>query len=243
MPVINKVKKDLRKHTNKQKAKVFPKFFKTGPGEYGEGDRFIGVTVPNCRLVANKYSKITLLDAQNLLKSKFHEERLVALLILVHKFAKADKYGKKKIFHLYLKNTEYINNWDLVDLSCHKIIGEYLTDKPKDRLIKLAKSTNLWERRVAIVSTYAFIRKSKYAPTLKISKILLNDKHDLIHKAIGWMLREVGKKNEKALEEFLQKNYNKMPRTTLRYAIERFPEKKRQLYLKSKPAKSQLSLT
>lgn len=241
---INQLKKDLQKYASKEKAYTFQRFFKTAPGEYGEGDRFIGITVPNCRTVANKNLHLSLRDTQKLISSKIHEERLVALLILVEQFKKADVKIKKRIFNFYLKNTKYINNWDLVDLSAPKIVGEYLHENPycatilqggslkgKETLDRLAKPDNLWERRIAILSTFAFIRKGNYSQTLEIAKILLNDKHDLIHKAVGWMLREVGKINQETEEKFLNKYYKKMPRTMLRYAIKRFDEDKRRVYL------------
>ena len=163
-----------------------------------------------------------------------HEERLVALFILIHKFQAGDDKQKEKIFKLYLKNTKYINNWDLIDLSANKIAGEYLINKPKKILYKLAKSKSLWERRIAIMSTFQFIKNNQFEETLKISNLLLKDEHDLIHKAVGWMLREVGKRSLAIEESFLRKLYKRMPRTMLRYAIERFPEKKRQAYLKGK---------
>lgn len=242
---LGNLKSDLRKVIDKEKAEIFPRFFKTGKGEYGEGDKFIGVTVPNCRLIAKKYKGLNLSDIERLLKSKIHEERLVALLVLVAKYQKADNELKKNILSFYLKNTKYINNWDLVDLTCHKIVGDYLLTNPDAKIIwknktfkgndllkTLAKSKNLWERRIAIVSTFANIRDNDLKKSVKISEMLLSDKHDLIHKAVGWALREVGKKDVKLLEKFLKENYSQIPRTALRYAIERFPKAKRQKYLK-----------
>ncbi len=228
-------KKDLQKHASKSKAKILQRFFKTGEGEYGEGDKFIGVVVPDTRKVAKKYQDLSLGDTKKLLKSPIHEERLLALLIMVSKFNKAQaEVQKKAIFKAYLANTKYINNWDLVDLSSPNIVGQYLSDKPKKILYDLSKSKNLWERRIAVVSTFQFIRNGHFGDLLRISKMLLNDKHDLIHKAVGWMLREVGKRDLKALEGFLKANYKKMPRTMLRYAIERLKEPKRLAYLKGK---------
>ena len=171
---------------------------------------------------------------EKLLHSKFHEERLIALFVLIHKFERGEESLRKKIFNLYLKNTKYINNWDLIDLSAPKIVGAYLFDKPRDVLYKLAKSKSLWEKRISILSTFYFIRENDFKDTIKVSKILLNDEHDLIHKAVGWMLREVGKRCLETEEKFLKKHYQKMPRTMLRYAIERFPETKRQAYLRGK---------
>lgn len=222
---------DLQKYSSPQKAKILSRFFKTGKGEYGEGDIFLGVIVPQQRLVAKKYKHADLKTVKKLLYSKIHEHRLTALLILIYQLKKADETKKKEFFDFYLKNTRDINNWDLVDLSCRDIIGEYLLDKDRKILYQLAKSKNLWERRIAIISTSAFIRKGELQDTLRVSKILLKDKHDLIHKAVGWMLREAGKKDEKALENFLNKYYKKMPRTMLRYSIEKFSEDKRKKYL------------
>lgn len=206
-------------------------FFKTGKGGYAEGDIFLGVVVPETRKLVKKYKNIALKDAVKLLRSKIHEERLAALLILVDKF-QTDQ-GKEEIYNLYLKNTKHINNWDLVDLSAGQIVGDYLFVKPKTILFKLARSKNFWERRIAIMATFNFIKKNQFKETLKIAEMLLIDTHDLIHKAVGWMLREVGKRNLKVEDDFLKKHYQKMPRTMLRYAIEKFPEKKRGRYLLS----------
>jgi len=229
------VKKELQKFSNTKQAKLLQRFFKTEKGEYGEGDVFLGIKVPIQRIVAKKYQHIPITEVGKLLHSKIHEHRLVALLILMGKYKKADGDAeKKKIFDFYLANTKHINNWDLVDLSCCDIIGGYLLDKKKDVnvLYKLAKSKDLWERRISIISTAAFIRKGKFDRTLKISGLLLKDKHDLIHKAVGWMLREVGKRNQLAEERFLKKHYKQMPRTMLRYAIERFSTNKKKFYMK-----------
>jgi len=227
---VIEVKKELLKLADKKKAELLQGFFKTGRGEYGEGDIFLGIVVPEQRKVAKKYKDIDLNVIQELLNSKFHEHRLVALLILVEKYQKDD--SKKEIVDFYLKNTANINNWDLVDLTAHKILGEYLQDKDRDLLFKLAKSENLWERRISVISTFAFINKGDYEDSFRIAEMLLNDKHDLIHKAIGWMLREVGKRvSQEEEEKFLKKHYRTMPRTMLRYAIERFDEKKRKYYL------------
>ncbi len=232
MTDLLELSKYLESLANKKRITDYQRFFKTKKGEYGEGDVFIGVTVPKSRLVAKRYSDLSFSDIAKLLKSKIHEERLVALLTLVNQFKKADEKGRKAIYNLYLKNTKYINNWDLVDLTASKIVGEYLSDKNKEVLYKLARSNSLWERRIAIIATGCFISKGKFDQTLKISEILLNDNHDLIHKAVGWILREVGKRNQEIEEEFLKKYYKKMPRTMLRYAIEKFPDKKRKKYLK-----------
>ena len=220
---------ELQKRANPEKARVLQRFFKTGKGEYGEGDVFLGITVPQSRAIAEQFAHIELKDVKKHLQSKMHEERLVALLVLVEKYKKSD--DKKEIADFYLSNTKHINNWDLVDLTADKILGDYLFDKDKCIIYELVKSSNLWERRIAIVSTFNFIKQRKFDETLRLAEMLLHDKHDLIHKACGWMLREVGKKDEKVLRDFLKKNYKHMPRTMLRYAIERFPEVKRKSYL------------
>ncbi len=221
---------DLKKIENNEKAKILCRFFKTGKGEYGEGDIFLGIKVPDQRLIAKKNIDASYHELQNLLNSKIHECRLTALLILVEKFKKEGE----KVFAFYLKNLKNINNWDLVDLSCPKIVGNYLFDKDRSLLYNLAKSNDLWKKRVAIVSTYFFIKQNDFKDTLEISKILLSDKHDLIHKAVGWMLREVGKKDKKILNIFLEKEYYNIHRTTLRYAIEKFEEKERKYFLNKK---------
>mgnify|MGYP001575830650 CR=1 FL=1 len=239
--MIDGLRADLRKLADPEKAKILQRFFKTGKGEYGEGDIFLGITVPQSRSIAIKYKNLAFGDIKRLLRSKIHEERLIALLILVHNFKNKDEKEKKYIYDFYLKNTKYINNWDLVDLSADKIVGTSIdsgvvSTPQNDILIKLAKSKNLWERRIAIISTFKFIKRQKDASwTLKIAEILLNDKHDLIQKAVGWMLREVGKQiSQKVEEEFLRKYYKNMPRTMLRYAIERFPINLKKAYMESK---------
>ena len=227
------VESDLRELADPEKAKLLQGFFKTGKGEYAEGDIFLGIVVPIQRKIAEKYNNLDLNDIQNLLSSKIHEHRLTALFILTDRYQKADEKEKKKIFELYLKNTKNINNWDLIDLSAPKIVGNYLLDKKREVLYRLAKSKSLWERRISILATFEFIANNEFKDTLAISEILLNGKHDLIHKGVGWMLREVGKRvSQEKEEEFLNKHYKKMPRTMLRYAIERFPEQKRKFYLK-----------
>jgi len=225
------VKKTLKKLANPTKAEILQGFFKTGKGEYGEGDSFLGIKVPEQRKIAKKFKDLKLNEIQILLKSQIHEERLTALLILVEQYQKSDRNKQKQIYQFYLKQIQNINNWDLVDLSAPKIVGDFLLNNSREILYKLAKSQNLWKKRIAIVSTWTLIRNLEFKETLEISEILLNDKHDLIHKAVGWMLREVGKKDQKIEEEFLQKHYQIMPRTMLRYAIERFDERKRKFYL------------
>lgn len=213
-----------------EKSKILSKFFKTKKGEYGEGDLFLGITVPKIRSLVKEYwEETSLKELKELLKSKFHEERLTALLILVKKYESSE--NKKRVVDFYLKNLIHVNNWDLVDLSAPNILGDFFSENPKEILYKLVKSKNLWEKRIAIVSTLTFIRKNNFNDTLKISRILLKDKHDLIHKSVGWMLREVGKRDLKVLEKFLEKNYKQMSRTTLRYSIERMPQSKRRYYL------------
>lgn len=208
-------------------------FFKTGPGGYAEHDRFIGVSVPNLRKIGKEFRKLPLDQLQLLLKSAINEERLLALIILVDQYTLGNETQKEQIFRFYLDNLQHVNNWNLVDTSAHLIVGAHLLDRDKDLLITLAKSEVMWERRVAIVSTWYFIRNCRYEWTLIIAEILLQDSHDLIHKAVGWMLREAGKKDKQVLIEFLEKNLKQMPRTTLRYAIEKFPEDQRRKFILS----------
>lgn len=224
---------ELKKFQNTEKQAFFPRFFKTGKGEYGEGDVFLGISVPDVRKVSKKFQNISLNELKTYIHHEIHEVRLCALLILVEKYVK-EKENKEDIYKFYLENLKGVNNWDLVDLTSSKIIGEFLKDKnrkEREILYKFAKSDNLWQKRIAIVSTYAFIRNNDFEDTIIISEILLKDKHDLIHKAVGWMLREMGKKDVKILENFLEKNIKHMPRTALRYSIEKFDEKKRKYYL------------
>ncbi|MEK6892702.1 MAG: DNA alkylation repair protein [Nanoarchaeota archaeon] len=228
---LKNLKKELRSFANPSKAKLLQRFFKTGKGEYGEGDVFLGLVVPEQRKIAKKYCDLTLRDLQELIKSKIHEERLISLFILINKYDRASAEDKKEIYEFYLKNAKYINNWDLVDLSAPNIPGAHLVDKNREVLYSLAKSENLWEKRIAILSCFSFIKNGDFDDALKIAEILLHDKHDLIHKAVGWMLREIGKRNKKAEEVFLKKYYKTMPRTMLRYAIEKFPENERKKYL------------
>lgn len=228
------LKSILKKLENPEQAQIYLRFFKTGKGEYGEGDKFLGIKVPVLRQISKKFKDLLLIGIQELLDSQIHEERMIGLFILVEQFRKADEDQKKAIYSQYLKNTNNINNWDLVDLSADRIVGAYLFERDKQVLFKLAKSKNLWERRIAVLSTFHFIKNKSFDTTLKISEMLLRDKHDLIHKAVGWMLREIGKRHLPEEEKFLKKYYKTMPRTMLRYAIEKFPEQKRQAYLKGK---------
>ena len=214
-----------------ERAAHCQKFFKTGIGEYGEGDVFLGIKVPELRKLANTYKHISIDDITHFLKSKYHEERQFALFVLVNQFKKAADETKEIIFQLYLSHTRYINNWDLVDATAHGIVGGYLYDKDRDILYKLVRSNDLWERRIAIIATFFFIKKNDFDDALKISERLLSDTHDLIHKAVGWMLREIGKRDIETEESFLQKYYSDIPRTCLRYAIEKFPAMKRKQYL------------
>lgn len=232
---MSKILKELKKYSSPKKVAILQRFFKTKKGEYGAGDKFIGVVVPDIRKVVKIYQDLELAEVVLSLHSPIHEERVCATLILVAQYKQADAKQQKKIFQLYLKNYKFINNWDLVDLSAPNIVGAYLRDKPKDILYKLAKSKNLWQKRIAIIATFDFIYHNRAEETIKIAKILLHDKHDLIHKAVGWMLREVGKRvDEKVLLKFLDEHYKIMPRTMLRYAIERLPEPKRLAYLHGK---------
>lgn len=229
----HKLQGELQKLKNPQKAKVSQRFFKTGKGGYEEGDIFLGIIVSQQRQIAKKYTHLALEELQKLLSSKIHEYRLTALFVLMAKYKRAEKPEKREIFDFYLQNTKNINNWDLIDLSAPSIVGDYLLEKGRAILCRLAKSKSLWEKRIAILATYAFIRNGHFEETLKISEILLKDPHDLIHKAVGWMLREVGKRNQEVEEKFLQKHYHQMPRTMLRYAIEKFSEGKRKFYSKT----------
>ncbi|MBI5530381.1 MAG: DNA alkylation repair protein [Candidatus Doudnabacteria bacterium] len=245
---LNLLRAEIKKLASPAKAKILQRFFKTAPGQYGAGDIFLGLMVPQQRVLENKYwDKLSLSDLDKLIKSKIHEERLIALLILVKKYSEAQrrhsdpdslgegshlKITQEDIYKFYLGHTKYINNWDLVDLSAPNIVGRFLLDKDRKILYQLAKSKSLWERRVAILATFAFLKNGETKDAVAIAKSLLADKHDLIHKATGWMLREMGKRcGEKYLTDFLDANVNKMPRTALRYSIERLPEKKRKYYL------------
>lgn len=236
---VQSIKQELRYKSSKSRATHSQRFFKTGKGEYGEGDMFIGVIVPDQRKIAKKHIDISLDELSKLLFSKVHEYRLTAVFILVYKFQKSDIHEKNNIYNYYLQNIEYINNWDIIDSSASYIVGEYLyTQNNDDNTVRvlagLARSDNVWKRRIAIMSTFAFIMHGYYKPTFAIADILLNDDHDLIQKAVGWMLREVGKRvSQDKEEEYLKTRYSTMPRTMLRYAIERFEEPKRKAYLLS----------
>jgi 3-methyladenine DNA glycosylase AlkD len=231
---LKKIKEELQQFGNPLQAKVLQGFFKTGKGEYGEGDVFHGIKIPVLRKLAKKYQDMTCAEVEKLLTSKFHEGRMLALLLMMENYSKADDAGKKQIYTMYLRNTRFINNWDLVDVTAPHIVGRYLMDKSREPLYRLARSKMLWERRIAIIATFNYIRQNKFDDTLEIAGMLINDPNDLMHKAVGWMLREVGKRDLQLEEQFLKTHYRQMPRTMLRYAIERFPEAKRRAYLEGK---------
>ena len=226
------LQRELARAADPQSARGLAVFFKTGKGEYGEGDEFCGITVPVLRKIAKRYLHLRLADVKKLLRSRVHEHRFTALEILVFQFEAGDESAKEKLFDFYLKHTRYVNNWDLVDTSAPYIVGEHLAIRPRRIPYQLAKSSNIWERRIAIVATLAFIRNGDLKDTFGIAAVLLKDEHDLIHKAVGWMLRETGKRSQPALLNFLKRNYVSMPRTALRCGIERLPEAQRKRALK-----------
>ena len=233
--LLEQAKQALHSHANPEDALFLQRFFKTGPGEYAEGDIFIGVRVPMTRKIARQFKDLPLDLTVKLLRSSVHEERLLALVILTERMKKKESEAdKKEIYKLYLSHTEWINNWDLVDVTAEHVVGRYLYDKPRQPLYNLAASKDLWERRISIISTFYFIRKGDFEDTLRLAELHLEDSHDLMHKAVGWMLREVGKRDQPTEEDFLRKHNRVMPRTMLRYAIERFPEELRQEYLKGR---------
>jgi len=257
---------ELRRQADPQRAAILQRFFQTGPGEYAEGDKFLGLTVPQLRALAKRYRGLSLRDTRRLLRSPIHEERLLALLLLVQAYQDGDADEQRQIYELYLRSTQFINNWDLVDSSAEYIVGAHLAaevvrrrsptapscdrrspdrrgdlrsgdvarsgDRPQRLLVRLARSQSLWERRLAVLATFHFIKRGEFAPTLRVARSLLRDEHDLIHKAVGWMLREIGKRDLAMEEAFLRRHYRRMPRTMLRYAIERFPAAKRRAYLR-----------
>jgi 3-methyladenine DNA glycosylase AlkD len=228
------IRRKLRRLGNPKTARLLQGFFKTGPGEYGEGDVFLGIKVPVIRTQIKECRDASLAVVTQLLHSPIHEERLLALMILVDRYSKGAPADRQAIYKLYLNNTKYINNWDLVDLSAPSIVGVHLADKARSTLLRLARSQSLWDRRISIVATFHFIRQNDFMNTLEIAELMMKDREDLIHKATGWMLREVGKRNREALERFLEAHCRTMPRTMLRYAIERFSEPKRQRYLQGR---------
>jgi len=228
---LSGLRRELEAAGDPERARFLQGFFKTGPGQYAEGDVMMGISVPVQRKIAKRYQALEAPQISTLLASPLHEERLTALIILVDQFGTADAARQERIVEFYLSKTDRINNWDLVDASARPILGTYLADKDRSILYKLAGSASLWERRIAIVATHAFIQRGEFADTLRISEALLADPQDLIHKACGWMLREVGKRSKPDLEEFLKHHSSQMPRTMLRYAIERFGPAERQMYL------------
>lgn len=225
------VEETLKKFADPVRAKLLQRYFKTGKGEYAEGDIFLGLTLPQVRSTAKLYAKLEPAQIQKLIDSPYHEFRLTGLLILVGRYQKGTPAVKRTAVQMYLRNTKRINNWDLVDVTAPRIIGDYYENRPKDKLKKMARSRNLWDRRIAILSTFPLIRKGDFADSLEIYVSVLADKHDLIHKALGWMLREVGKKDGKVLEDFLVKHIRQLPRTSLRYAIERMDPKRRKYFM------------
>jgi 3-methyladenine DNA glycosylase AlkD len=230
-PKLPELKRELAALADPGRARTSAWFFKTGKGQYGEGDRFIGIPVPVLRRLARRYCDLPLGDIKKLLDSPIHEHRFTALEILVVQYEAGDTASKQAIFDFYLQNSEKVNNWDLVDTSAPYILGEHLLTRPRGPLKRLAKSRNLWERRMAIVATLPWIRQGDLDDTFRIAAMLLADQHDLIHKAVGWMLRETGKRSTRALLQFIEENYTAMPRTALRYAIERLPEEQRKRIL------------
>ncbi|HTM68127.1 MAG TPA: DNA alkylation repair protein [Candidatus Binatia bacterium] len=226
---------EMRRAADPAKARLLAGFFKTGKGQYGEGDVFLGIMVPLTRKIALRFADLPFADIDRLLHSKFHEERLAAFLILVERYRRGDAKTKRDVYAFYLEHADYANNWDLVDLSAPKIAGAWLLEHPSLRTLAMyARSKNLWRRRIAIVATFAFIGAGDFGPSFAVADMLLHDGHDLIHKATGWMLREVGKRDKAALVRWLRPRYRRMPRTMLRYAIERFPEAERKRYLVGK---------
>lgn len=232
MQTSKEIRQELEQYIDPVKREYLPKFFKTGKGQYGEGDQFLGIVVPNTRIVAKRHKDAPFEVMAELLQSEWHECRLCALLMLVERFKKCDEKGKKEIYDFYLTQTTRINNWDLVDLSAPGIVGDYLKDKPRDVLYRLADSSLLWEQRIAVVSTYSLIKNNDFIDIIALSERLLHHKHDLMQKAVGWMLREMGKRDKDLLVQFLEKHCKTMPRTMLRYAIEKFPEDERREFMK-----------
>lgn len=228
--------KELECHADVEQARLAQRYFKTGPGEYGEGDRFLGLSVPEVRKIVRSHTDLATDEVDKLLAQEWHEARLAALLILVEQFKRGNEAARRAIYRFYLDHTAQINNWDLVDCSAHHIVGGWLLERSRAPLYKLVRSKSLWERRIATLATFNFIRHEEYDDALAIAASLLADREDLIHKAVGWMLREVGKRDQPRLEQFLRDHYPQLQRTTLRYAIERFPERLRQSYLRGRVA-------
>jgi 3-methyladenine DNA glycosylase AlkD len=229
---LDEVRADLRALENPADAAFLQGYFKTGPGEYGEGDRFAGIRVPRLRALAKKHVELSLADTAELLRSPVHEHRLLALLLMVRRYQRGTATEREAVYRASLASTAYVNNWDLVDASAEHIVGAELVDREPGPLFTLAKSDSVWERRIAVMATFHFIKRGELQPTLRIAEMLLNDRHDLIQKAVGWMLREVGKRDLAAEEDFLRRHCREMPRTMLRYAIEKFPNELRQRYMR-----------
>ena len=231
-PTVEDIERELQELANPEVAAFLAGFFKTGPGEYGEGDRFLGIRVPVLRRLAKKYRSLDLAGCRALLVSPYHEARLLALLILVQAYARGDERKREEIYRLYLDHTAYVNNWDLVDSSAEPIVGRHLRDRDRSILYDLARSSSVWERRIAVMATFHYVKAGSFDETLRLADVLLSDPHDLSHKAVGWMLREVDKRDRDVAEAFLRPRYRRMPRTMLRYAIEKYPEPLRQQYLR-----------
>ncbi|BAP57790.1 DNA alkylation repair enzyme [Thioploca ingrica] len=229
---LDKLQQQLQQLADPKQQAILQRFFKTAPGEYGEGDIFLGIKVPILRKIAKQYKGLSLTDIQILLQNSIHEYRFIALVILIYQYTQADSHRRQEIIYFYLNHTRYINNWDLVDISAPQLLGDYLLTRSKEVLYQLALSEQWWERRISILATFCFIKHHDFADTLQLATILLQDQHDLIHKSVGWMLREVGKRNIAVEKTFLQRHYQQMPRTMLRYAIEKFSNETRQFYLK-----------
>jgi 3-methyladenine DNA glycosylase AlkD len=230
--MVEEIEGALHEIANAETAAFLQRFFKTGTGEYGEGDRFLGIRVPVLRTLARRYQSLDLAGCRTLLCSPYHEARLLALLIMVRAYERGDEERRGSIYRTYLDHTACVNNWDLVDSSAEHIVGRHLVERDRSVLLELARSTSVWERRIAIMATFHYIKAGAFVETIRIAQVLLLDPHDLIHKAVGWMLREVGKRDQAVAEGFLRPRYNQMPRTMLRYAIEKYPEARRQQYLR-----------
>lgn len=232
-PTAGSIRKRLREHSDSDDARFLQRFFKTGRGEYGEGDRFLGIRVPIVRRLAMELRELPLDQIEALLHDRWHEARLLALILLGDAYERGSPSERAAIFDLYLSNTDHINNWDLVDVSAARVVGAHLANRPRKLLDRLARSPKLWERRIAIIATQAFIRNGELDDTIRLANVLLHDSHDLIHKAVGWMLREVGNRDRTRLEAFLDEHAREMPRTMLRYAIEKLPPADRRRFMKT----------
>ncbi len=237
MATFRTIQKKLITHSNELQAAHLSRFFKTGKGSYGEGDRFRGIRVPQLRILAKEFTGTSLDELSRLLDSSFHEDRFFALLLLIDTYRRSSEREKDTIYRFYLNHTIRINNWDLVDVSAHHIVGVHLFSRNRKPLYQLAHSPLLWDRRISLIATFHFIRNNEFDDTFKLTTLLMNDREDLIQKAMGWMLREIGKRDSSAEENYLRQHLTQLPRTTLRYAIERFPEEKRRFFLQPTPKK------